>query len=143
MFELERVEVPAEQLGTANPEERWTINGWEPDEHSPWLGAAGTNLADAQEWAKRVIHATTDYRITGWDDRHPTLTKLIHTLDIITTDSPEATKLTIGTGTHARHMLGMLGNPNAVWVVEHGAGTLHIPVRHITFVNHVITTIQV
>jgi len=143
MFELERVEVPARELGTAGPEECWTINGWESDDHSPWLTATGTNLADAQEWAERVIHATTDYRITGWDDCTPTLTKLIHTLETVTAETTDSIKLKIATGAYVKYLIGMLGDPNAVWVVEHGAGTFHIPVRHITFVNHVITTIQV
>jgi hypothetical protein len=139
MFELSRTE----ELGSDSPGKRWIIEGWESDERTPFLTNPDATLADAREWAEQMLAETTDYRVTGWSACTPSLVKNVHTLETVTAETTDSIKLKIATGAYAKYLIGMLGDPNAVWVVEHGTGTFHIPVRHITFVNHVITTIQV
>jgi hypothetical protein len=140
MFELSRIEILPEELGSDSPGKRWIIEGWESDEHAPFLTNPDADLADAREWAERMLAETTDYRVTGWSVCTPHLHKLNHTLTAIVSSSNGAIVLDISSGAQAESLIGMLRDADAVWRVERAPRNVcYIPVRNITYAEHAVT----
>jgi hypothetical protein len=101
----------------------------------------------ARRWAETVIAKTTDYRVTGWDDTVPQLEKEHHQIEILTIGGTQTTHpipiiYTVPNGRDARQIRYRLGDVDDVISIrqpEHGDVTVHIPVRAIATLTHIVT----
>lgn len=148
--------------------QRWTLAEWyEHNEgedldilpyHQPIsdLGEAD-EISGARRWADLALRRTTDYRIVGWDGPIPNLIKIVHKLEILTTDG-RTSSFVAESGAHAHGTLGRLTDPNqtieyvrdttAEMYPTPGTQRTHltrtiIPVRAIVRVEHYIDRIPV
>lgn len=129
-------------------EVRWTIGpSWYEenvgDEFVPYYddgrgGYSDVCIEGAQRWAERMIHKTSDYRVTGWNGRVPSLEVELHQLEIWTTAGVRSFH-TI-TASEAGVAIRSLWDKSGV-IALHGAdgSDTYIPVSAVATINRKIT----